>query len=120
MSGTSLCVNGTIRLGMCVGKIDLCLYPGYVFDGDIQLKDANGDPADWPSGMTARMRVITDGTGSAVLLFPSETITDSWLRFHLDDTDTVQIGRRSEIFIDVNYDGKWRPWVAGRRGAMCR
>lgn len=106
---------------MCVAKLDLCVYPGFPFDGNTQLQDGAGNPVNWPSGMTARMRVITDGTGSEVLLFDSEPITDSWLLFHLTGADTVQIPQRAEIWIDLNYDAAgWRPWALGRRGAVCR
>lgn len=120
MTSPSLCVNGTIRIGMCAGRMDMCLYPGYVFDGAIQLTDATGTPTNWPVGTLARMRVITDGTGSEVLLYDSDAITDSWLRFHLTASETMPIGRRSEIYVDLNYDGQWRPWATGRRGGGCR
>lgn len=96
------------------------MYPGFAFDGNIQLKDAAGTPTNWPSGMTARMRVITDGTGSDVLIFASEPVTDSWLLFHLTGADTLTIPKAGQIYIDLNYDAAgWRPWALGRRGGSC-
>lgn len=97
------------------------MYPGFAFDGNIQLKDVTGTATNWPSGMTARMRVITDGTGSEVLIFTSEPVTDSWLLFHLTGDDTASIPKAAQIFIDLNYDAAgWRPWALGRRGGVCR
>jgi hypothetical protein len=122
MTTPSLCAYGVIRLGSCVARMDLCIYPGFAFDASIQLKDPTGAPMNWPTGTTARMRVITDGTGSEVLIFDSEPITDSWLSFILTGADTLLIPQRAELFIDLNYDsGAWRPWALGRRGAgVCR
>jgi hypothetical protein len=119
MTAPSLCAYGVVRLGTCTGRMDICLYPGFVFDGDIQLKDISGTPVNWPAGMTARMRIITDGTGSEVLMFNSAPITDSWMRFHLTTTETVEIPRAAEIYIDLNYGDGWRPWRLGRRAMPC-
>lgn len=120
MSAPSLCAYGVIRLGTCVARMDMCLYPGFAFSGDIQLKDLTGAPMNWPVGTTARMRVITDGTGSEVLTFPADVITDSWLRIPLTDVETLTVPRAAEIFIDLNYGSGWIPWALGRRASACR
>lgn len=123
MTPASICASGAVRLGGCVSHADLCIYPGFVFEGNIQRTDEiTGLPANWPAGMTARLRVITDGTGSPVLLFPSAPVTDEWIRFTIAGTDTAKIPRAAEIYLDLNFgDGNgWRPWLLGRKTQTCR
>jgi hypothetical protein len=97
--------------------MSVCLYPGFVFDAAIPLTDRAGNPVNWPDGMTVRIRVITGGTGSPVLLFADgQVITGSWMYLHLADTETLQVPRGAEIFLDVDYGDGWRPWRRGRVG----
>lgn len=123
MTASSICASGTIRLGGCVAHADLCIYPGFAFEGNIERTDpTTGLPANWPAGMTARMRIITDGTGSEVLIFDAAPVVDEWIRFAMSGTETVQVPNAAEIYVDLDFaDGKgWRPWLLGRRARACR
>jgi hypothetical protein len=98
----------------CPGPLSICMSPGFVFDGVIQLVTNRRIPVDWPVGTDTRMR-ISWGTGTE-LVVPG-VVDGSYLRFHLTGEETEQIPRRSLITIDINYDSldpdMWRPWRQG-------
>lgn len=97
--------------------MSVCLYPGFVFTSTHQSVDRQGNPTDWPEGMTVRIRVITAGTGSAVLTFTeNQIISGTYMYLSLTPEETIQIPRGAEMFVDVNFGDGWRPWRRGRVG----
>lgn len=116
MTAPTTCTCGTVHIGPCKGALSICISPGYIFDGVIQLTNRlNGQPMDWPDGTTTRMR-ISWGTGAELII--DGVVDGSYLRFEMTGEETEQVPRNPQVTIDLNYDAgdplRWRPWREGR------
>lgn len=116
MTSPAPCNCGTVVMNGCPGHIDLCVVPGFVFDGSVQLLNRlTRLPMDWPDGTETRIR-FSWGTGTELII--AGTVEDSYLHFHMDPDETEQLPRHTRATIDVNYDAGdpdlWRPWRTGR------
>lgn len=107
---------GVVHLGQCPGPMTLCLSPGYLFEGTVELRDATGTPIDWPEDTAARMRFLW---GDDPVIYPA-TIDGPYLRIALTGAQTLPVPRGAIVYLDVNYDAgdpdRWRPWRRGRVG----
>lgn len=117
MTAPAACSCGTVQMNACAGHLDICLTPGYVFDGTVQLRNRLTKlPMDWPDGTSTRMR-FSWGTGTELIIGGS--VGGSYLRFHMGPDETEQLPRGTMAYIDVNYDvgddpDMWLPWRKGR------
>lgn len=104
-------------ISSCAGELSLCLQPGRVFDGAIQLRSRANVPIDWPVETRARLW-FSWGTGTE-LIIPA-TIEGSWMYFHMEPAETEQVPRGSRDRLDLNYldtDAGWFTWREGRIGS---
>lgn len=110
------CTCGTAHLGDCPGELSLCLRPGRVFDGSIQLRNKTTKlPEDWPAGMTARLW-FSWGTGTELII--EGTVDGSWLRFHMSPAETELVPRGALARVELNYTGVEDEWVTWREGRL--
>lgn len=102
-------------MNSCAGSIDLCIEPGFVWDGTIKLRTKFGSDMDWPAGTSTRIR-FSWGTGTELVI--DGTVDGPYLRFHMSNVETEQLPRGTWGTVDLNYDSgdpaMWRPWRRGR------
>lgn len=117
MTSPEISTSGIVSLGGCLGRVSLCITPGFVWDGTIKLRTRLGSDADWPAGTACRIR-FSWGTGTELVI--DGTVDGPYLRFHMTAAETEQLPRGTTYVVDVNYDNGdpdlWRPKWEGRLG----
>lgn len=115
MTSLEICAGGQVAMNSCAGPIDLCIEPGFVWDGTVKLRTKLGSDMDWPAGTSTRIR-FSWGTGTELII--DGTVDGPYLRFHMSNVETEQLPRGTWGTVDLNYDSgdpaMWRPWRRGR------
>lgn len=115
MTSPDFCISGNVTQSDCLGRITLCVSPGFVWDFTIKLRTKLGADADWPTGTSTRIR-FSWGTGTELAI--DGTVDGPYLRFHMTPAETEQLPRGTVAVIDVNFDNGdpdlWRPKWEGR------